>query len=494
MVTCGRQRGFFLFIFLFTVVNSVKLSEGHRNSVGTKLELIHRHDPRRNWRNGMQPLTQPERLRQLFDSDKIRFQGISHKLLHKHENISSIRRRFQESTAYPACSNSSSRTKDYNVSGEMPMHSGADYGTGQYFVHFQVGSPAQKLVLIADTGSDLTWMNCKYRCHGARCRRNLNDGQVFRADRSSSFRTVPCSSSMCKNELANLFSLARCPSPMDPCAYDYRYSDGSAALGLFANETVTFSLTNGRKTRLNNVLVGCSESSRGQSFQAADGVMGLGYSNYSFALKAAERFGGKFSYCLVDHLSSKNISSYLIFGSHEEVAITYSRMQYTELVLGLITPFYAVNIKGISVGGTMLEIPAEVWNVNGVGGAIVDSGSSLTFLTQPAYQPAMAALKLSLLNFRNLNLDIGPLEYCFNSTGFDESLVPRLEFHFVNGARFEPPVKSYVIDAAVGVKCLGLVAAGWPGASVIGNIMQQNHFWEFDLANGRLGFATSSCT
>lgn len=242
------------------------------------------------------------------------------------------------------------------------------------------------------------------------------------------------------------------------------------------------------------MLVGCTESTRGQSFLAADGVMGLGYSNYSFALKAAQRFGGKFSYCLVDHLSPKNISSYLIFGSHKEVNISFNRMHYTELVLGLITPFYAVNIKGISIGGSMLRIPVETWNVNGVGGVIVDSGSSLTFLTQPAYQPVMAVLKLSLLNFKKLNLDIGQLEYCFNSTGFNESLVPRLVFHFADGARFEPPVKSYVIDAAPGVKCLGFSPAAWPGASVIGNIMQQNHFWEFDLANSRLGFATSSCT
>ncbi|PIN20892.1 Nepenthesin [Handroanthus impetiginosus] len=249
---------------------------------------------------------------------------------------------------------------------------------------------------------------------------------------------------------------------------------------------------NGRKTRLHNVLVGCSESSRGQSFRAADGVMGLGYSNHSFAVKAAEEFGGKFSYCLVDHLSPKNISSYLIFGSHEEEMTT--SLRHTELVLGVIIPFYAVRIKGISIGDIMLDIPVETWNFNGIGGLIVDSGSSLSSLTQPAYQPVMAALKLALVNFKTLDLDIGPLEYCFNSTRFDESLVPRLVFHFADGARFEPHVKSYVIDAAPGVKCLGFMRGTWPGVSVIGNIMQQNYLWEFDLENRRLGFAASSCT
>ncbi|KAK4491868.1 hypothetical protein RD792_002647 [Penstemon davidsonii] len=400
-----------------------------------------------------------------------------------------MRRHVQEST-------NRSGSKDYNVTAEMEMFSGADYGTGQYFVHFKIGSPAQKFVLILDTGSDLTWMNCKYRCtHGDRCRRSSRKRRVFRPDHSSSFKTVPCSSRMCKNELANLFSVTRCPSPMEPCAYDYRYSDGSSALGLFANETVTFSLTNGRKTRLHNVLVGCSESTRGQSFQGADGVMGLGYSNYSFAVKEANKFGGKFSYCLVDHLSPKNISSYLIFGSNKEsLNLTLNKkIRYTELVLGVINPFYAVNIKGISIGESMLEIPSEVWNVNGIGGTILDSGSSLTSLVQPAYKLVMAALKLPLLDFEKLHLNIG-LEYCFNSTGFNESLVPRLVFHFADGARFEPYVKSYVIDVAIGVKCLGFVPAIRPGASVIGNIMQQNYFWEFDLVNSKLGFASSTCS
>ncbi|KAH6777180.1 hypothetical protein C2S52_007386 [Perilla frutescens var. hirtella] len=491
MVTCTRQGLFFLFIFIFIFIlsNSVEILEGHG---GLKLQLIHRHDLHPKWRGSASPL---ERLRQLVHSDTVRVRAISRKMRWRKEGEMGVsRRKIQEKNGYePACNNGSSGGGGASVSGEVPMHSGADYGAGQYLVKLRVGSPAQKVVLIADTGSDLTWINCRYRCRGRRCSGDSTHHRVFRADRSSSFTTVPCSSAICKIDLANLFSLASCPSPLDPCTYDYRYSDGSATMGLFAKETVTFRLSNGRKRRVQNVLVGCSESSLGQSLEAGDGVIGLGYSNYSLALKTAHKFGGKFSYCLVDHLSPRNVSSYLIFGSHKHVNISVMRMRYTELVLGVINPFYAVNIKGISIGGSMLQIPAETWNLNGTGGVIVDSGTSLTVLTQPAYQPVMAALNGSLQAFQRLDLDIGPLEYCFNSTAFNDTVVPRLEFHFVDGATFQPPVKSYVIDAAPGVKCLGFAPAASPGASVIGNIMQQNHFWEFDIANSRLGFATSSC-
>lgn len=262
-------------------------------------------------------------------------------------------------------------------------------------------------------------------------------------------------------------------------------------MGSFANETVTVGLTNGRKKRLHNILIGCTQSSKGQSLQVADGVMGLGYSNYSFTLQASRKFEHKFSYCLVDHLSPKNVSGHLTFGGTKKSS-THT-MQFTDLILDVISPLYAVNILGVSLDDVILKIPFGVWDINGGGGTILDSGTSLTFLTLPAYQPVMTALKSSLLGFKKLDLNIGPLEYCFNATGFNESVVPRLRFHFTGGARLEPPVKSYIIDAADGVKCLGFVSAAFPGTSVIGNIMQQNHLWEFNLAKRKLGFARSTC-
>ena len=53
------------------------------------------------------------------------------------------------------------RISESSSSVAMPMHSGADSGTGEYFVRVRVGSPGQKFILVADTGSDLTWINCR---------------------------------------------------------------------------------------------------------------------------------------------------------------------------------------------------------------------------------------------------------------------------------------------------------------------------------------------
>ncbi|KAK4837900.1 hypothetical protein QYF36_009396 [Acer negundo] len=447
-----------------------------------RIELLHRHSPKLN--GNARPKTQLEMVKELVHSDMTRQKMISHK-----------RRQACESGTSSSINNNNSS----NTAVEMPLRAGRDYGTGQYFVQFKVGTPPQKFTLIVDTSTELTWVNCRYRC-GRNCNKKNTTTQprsqrrVFKADLSSSFKTLPCLSQMCKVDLMNLFSLARCPTPLNPCAYDYRYVDGSAALGIFANETVTLGLANHMKTKLKNVLIGCSSSFQGQSFANADGVVGLAYHKYSFANKASEKFGGKFSYCLVDHLSHKNVSNYLMFGSSKNESLLSGELRYTKLELGLLSPFYAVNVMGISIGGVMLKIPFTVWDAKSGGGTVVDSGTSLTFLTEAAYKPVMAVLELSVSKFERLNLNGLPMEYCFNSTGFEDWLVPKLVFHFADGARFEPHTKSYVIDVADGVKCLGFVSQSWPGFSSIGNIMQQNNLWEFDIGKSKLGFAPSTCT
>lgn len=271
------------------------------------------------------------------------------------------------------------------------------------------------------------------------------------------------------------------------------YADGSSAQGFFATESVTVNLATGQKVKFKNVVIGCSSTFVGSSFRVADGVLGLGHSRHSFAVKATDQFGGRFSYCLVDHLSPKNASSYLTFGAPPASAKPRHIMAFTKLIVEKqLEPFYAVEVTGISVGGAILKIPRAVWDVRRNGGTVVDSGTSLTMLTEPAYKPLVAALSRSLKGLPRVQME--PFDFCYNTTsGFRETMVPQLTVHFSGGATFKPPVKSYVIATADGVKCLGFLPMTWPGISVIGNILQQNYLWEFDLARRRLGFMPSSC-
>ncbi|XP_068658759.1 aspartic proteinase NANA, chloroplast-like [Aristolochia californica] len=430
-----------------------------------RFELIHRHAHELSDRVARPP-TQSERVQELLQSDGQRTRMIS-EMVH--------RRRAAE---IPKNASFFS----------MRLSSGAYSRTGQYFVRFRVGTPAQRFLLVADTGSDLTWMNCRYKCRHCKDAGHRDRRRIFYADRSRTFRPISCGSNMCKNELA--MTLTKCPTPASPCLYDYRYGDGSRTVGFQANDSATVTLSTGEKAKFKNLVIGCSLSFEGSSFREADGVLGLGYSQHSFAAKATERLGGKFSYCLVDHLSPKNLSSYISFGSGQ---FTSTRMRYTDLLVSQPSdPFYAVEVVGMSVNNTTLKIPPAAWDLNIDGGVIVDSGTSLTILVEPAYRAVMAALSDALKTFTRV--DEEPFDFCFNATqGYDEAVVPRLAVHFKGGAVFRPAVKSYVVAVADGVRCLGFLPTTSPGISMFGNILQQNFLWEFDLARGRLGFKPSKC-
>lgn len=163
----------------------------------SRIELLHRHSPLLNAR----PKTQLERIKDLLENDLSR------------QNMRMKRR--------SACE-SNSNSSDIQI--QMPLRAGRDSGTGQYFVQFKLGTPPQKFILIADTSTELTWVNCLYRRCGPSCaNNNTSHRNFFRADLSSSFKTVPCLSQTCKVDLSDLFSLTRCARPSNPCAYDYRY-------------------------------------------------------------------------------------------------------------------------------------------------------------------------------------------------------------------------------------------------------------------------------
>ncbi|GJN15176.1 hypothetical protein PR202_gb02070 [Eleusine coracana subsp. coracana] len=316
-----------------------------------------------------------------------------------------------------------------------------------------------------------------------------------------------CPSTKC--ELSNLHvPSTRADVAPDPLTFTYpcgdRYKDGSAARGVVGTDSATIALSSGggsadissRRAKLQGVVLGCTASYDGDSFRSSDGVLSLGNSNISFASRAASRFGGRFSYCLVDHLAPRNATSYLTFGSSVSSSSSGSaaaaQFQTPLLLDRRMSPFYAVSVAGVHINGEQLDIPSAVWDVDQNGGAILDSGTSLTILATPAYQVLVQALSAHFAGVPRVTMD--PFEYCYNWTaGGAAPEIPRLEVEFAGSARLAPPAKSYVIDAAPGVKCIGVQEGAWPGVSVIGNILQQEHLWEFDLRDRLLRFKHTRC-
>ncbi|XP_031494167.1 aspartic proteinase NANA, chloroplast-like [Nymphaea colorata] len=388
----------------------------------------------------------------------------------------------------------SPRRKAIESSFEAPILSGAYSGAGEYFVKLKIGSPARDYLLVADTGSDLTWTKCQEGVTVASSigRRRATEACVP----SSSFAPYKCSTDSCESLP---FSTTVCPTPQSPCLYDYRYADGSFTKGTYGNDTVLVTAPDGSVTPIRDVLVGRSSDFQGVIFDKTDGVLGLGFSPISFAITTAQLYGGKFSYCLVDHLNRRD-SNYLVFGNNSRAS--QLNIRYATLVLdSMIQPYYGIEVDGISMDGKMLPIPPAVWKFvfkedSIAGGVIIDSGMTLTSLVKPAYDVVMSAFRSYFKDFPTFTQQ--PFDLCFNVTQLSPEQAkragPNLAWHFSGGAKFTPHIGSYVTVVAPNLKCIAIVPAAWPGISIIGNIHQQKYLWEFDLANGRLGFAPSLCT
>lgn len=168
------------------------------------------------------------------------------------------------------------------------------------------------------------------------------------------------------------------------------------------------------------------------------------------------------------------------------------------LINPLSPSFYYISIHTVSVDAVRLPISPSVWRIDndGNGGTVVDSGTTLTFLAEPAYRHVLAAFRRRVrlpppaeASHAALGFDL-----CVNVSGVARPRLPRLRFGLAGKAVLAPPAGNYFIEAAEGVMCLAVqpVRPGL-GFSVIGNLMQQGYLFDFDLDRSRLGFSRRGC-
>lgn len=401
-----------------------------------------------------------------------------------------------------------------------PVVSGASTGAGQYFVDFRIGTPPQQLLLVADTGSDLVWVRCS-ACRD--CSRHPK-GTTFLARRSSSFAPLHCYDRQC-GLVPHPHPEQACPSGRlhSPCRYRYSYADHSTSAGFFSRETATLNASSGQEIRIRQLSFGCAFNVSGTSVggpaaDGAHGVMGLGRGPISFPSQVGRRYGNTFSYCLMDYTISPAPTSYLLIGDNRENETSVGEgkggrpsppppLRYTPLQTNPLSPtFYYVGVEGASVDGVDLPIDAAVWTMDpstGAGGTVVDSGTTLTFLPEPAYRQILAAMerrvRLPRVSVGGVGTgSSGPaFDLCVNGTsaGNEPSRrLPRLGLRLAGGALLSPPPRNYFIDTEPGVRCLALQPVSSPdGFAVIGNLMQQGFLFVFDRDRSRLGFSRSGC-
>jgi hypothetical protein len=364
---------------------------------------------------------------------------------------------------------------------EQKFESGVSAGTGEYLMSLSLGTPPQQFAAIVDTGSDLNWVQC------LPCRTCYQQtSNKFDPSRSSTYRDVPCA-----NQLCQALPIQNCVSAT--CDYEYVYGDQSSTSGELAFDTISLANGGGAPEGIPNFAFGCGHANQG-TFAGAGGLVGLGQGPVSLVsqLSSTSTFPDRFSYCLVSLNAATTTTSALLFGNVNTVA----GIQYTPIIRNAVHPtYYYVQMVGISVGGVDLGINPSTFDVNpstGAGGTILDSGTTISMLTLPAYEAVLEAFQREVAYPLTDGTPYG-LDLCFDIAGVTNPTVPDMTFHFQGGANFLllPENLFAIVDALDSVMCMAM--AGSEGFSIIGNIQQQDHLVIYDRVAQRIGFANANC-
>ncbi|CAN6373203.1 unnamed protein product [Urochloa humidicola] len=323
----------------------------------------------------------------------------------------------------------------------------------EYLAHFGIGTPPQPVQVTFDTGSDLVWTQC------LPCKSCFHQAlPFFDPSLSSTFTGVPCRSTACQS-LPQMYS--RSPKGQQQvCAYAYGYGDGSMTIGRLEADTVTFA--DGPHAA---VSFGCGHNNRGVFTSNETGIVGFGRGFFLVLLGLPAN----------------------LYNSAR------GAVQTTRIVKD--PNFYYLSLRGITVGSTRLPVPESAFarRDDGSGGTIIDSGTGITALPTDVYK----LLRKAFLDKVRLPVydapSLSPL--CFVAPSAEKKPgVPKLLFHFDEGATLDLPRENYMfeaVEAGRSITCLAINDGG--DMTIIGNYQQQNMHVLYDLAGDKLSFVPAQC-
>ncbi|XP_038979393.1 aspartyl protease AED1-like [Phoenix dactylifera] len=410
-------------------------------SSGNKLTVVHRHGPCSPIINTRQKLNH----RQILHRDQAR-------VISLHNGISAASR------------------KDKSTGVTVPDRVGISFSTSDYIVTVGFGTPKKSFSVIFDTGSDISWIQCR-PCAGGCYSQNET---LFDPSQSSTYANISCSSAVC-------LSFGSACDASSTCIYAVRYGDNSSTVGFLAQETLTLTPSN----VLTNFEFGCGEKNKGL-FGSVAGLVGLGRGEVSLASQAAQEYGGVFSYCLPPRVSS---TGYLTLGASGPAP----NVRFTPILLTnpAKPSFYYVELIGLSVGGKNLPIPPSTFTDTGT---IIDSGTVITYLPSSGYSALRDEFRRQMANY-SMAPPLPMLDTCYNFTGVGSISLPSVGLRFSGGVTLDVDPSGILYPASISQACLAFSGNSDPSSiSIIGNTVQRTYDIVYDVARGMIGFGAGGCS
>ncbi|XP_010906670.1 aspartyl protease family protein At5g10770 [Elaeis guineensis] len=364
-----------------------------------------------------------------------------------------------------------------SLQAQIPLTSGAKLQTLNYIVTIGLGS--KNMTVIVDTGSDLTWVQCKpcFDCYN-------QEDPLFDPSTSSSYQAIPCKSTTCDSLRAATGSTGVCGSNRSGCNYALSYGDGSYTRGVLSRERIDLG-----GTTMDSFIFGCGQSNRGL-FGGTSGLMGLGRTQLSLISQTHDQFGGIFSYCLPTRLY--NSSGSLVLGGDPSVYRNSTPISYTRMILDpQQAPFYFLNLTGVQVGGVALQASGF-----SNGKILIDSGTVITRLVPSVYNALKSEFVRQFSGYPSAP-GFSILDTCFNLSSYEEVRVPTLRLEFEGGVELNVDVSGifYFVKKDASQVCLAIASLTYEDqVGIIGNYQQKNHRVVYDTVGSELGFGEEICS
>ncbi|KAL9238976.1 hypothetical protein vseg_013339 [Gypsophila vaccaria] len=385
---------------------------------------------------------------------------------------------------------------------------------GGYSVTLAFGTPPQEIPLVFDTGSSLVWVPCtsKYSCSNCTFS-NVDPKNIttFKPKLSSSSKIIGCRNKKC-GWLYGDDVAGRCPdcgpnlgNCSQPCpGYLLQYGLG-ATTGVALSENLDFP-----GAVIRNFFLGCSLS----SLQQPAGIAGFGRAPNSLPRQLGLK---KFSHCLLSHKFDDTLrnSKLVLAGARKNTSTSevIKGMRYTPFgknpKMSPFDEYYYINLRRITVGKKQVKVKIPykylVPDPSGNGGAIVDSGSTLTFMERPVFVPLVKELAAQMGHVKRASDAEAESGFglCLDISSSKNVSIPELAFHFKGGANMKFGLENYFsFFGDVRALCLTIVTDTSPAAPssgptgpavILGNYQQQNFYIEYDLEHQRMGFKKHKC-
>ncbi|KAJ4962897.1 hypothetical protein NE237_022836 [Protea cynaroides] len=347
-----------------------------------------------------------------------------------------------------------------------------------HYANVSLGTPSVNFFVALDTGSDIFWVpcDCKSCAHTWQTGNgdviNLN---IYHPSASSTSQKVSCNSSLCEQPCP--------PSGDSTCLYQVAYLSAVTSSSGYLVEDVLHMTTDYSNPEAVDprITFGCGQFETGSfvTGAAVNGLFGLGLDKLSVPslLSSEGLIANSFSMCFgSDGIGRINFGDK---GSSDQAETPFS--------VNGSNPTYNISVTQMTVG-------TEVVNASFT--AIFDTGTSFTYLNDPAYTTFAESFSAQVKDTLRQPDQNSSFEYCYDTSSTSDNLtIPDVNMTMGGGSQYQvfDPIVVFIDGntSTISYYCLALVKSS--DVNIIGQNFMTDYLIVFNREELVLGWKKSNC-